>query len=553
MASGTIYGTTNDQYTQVKVEWESRYSSDTNKSYVGVYMYFKRDKNAPGALIIKGSFNPTISYYAFGGTKTTEISNNGEWIRVSGGVHTNFPHDSNGNYSGTLKASAKCDVQKDDGQWDIDKFEYSLSGSITFDNLDEQASLKSVVFKNGYFSDDIEITYKPKADTYDILSCSKLTGGHVSWSFELGRTSTQEQISIQKVPKEALEKLYASMPDGGECRMQFTLYSYEDNQYRTLAPGDYLATAKFNSSIKIPADEMTMPTFELKCSPVSTLEGDLAKLYWPTRTKIKAEILNSNAKYGATVAGEALKILNGYSTHGSLTTKDPISGTAPITVTATVTDSRGISRTLEQVITPVAYGTPQIKPYGDNAAIVVARCDKDGNLTDEGTQFTIAAKREFTKINYEGEQITFCNLSYRVKTLGGDFTDDWITILEDKAPSDEKQIVIGSAGDYIIEQAYVVQLKAEDSIGNSIVLTFNLPSDKVYMHRSGRRNSIAFGGYVSQDNSFEVYQEATLHGGLVLKSESGDNYFRLLVDDNGNLTLTPVSAAQTFLLKRGNK
>lgn len=550
MASGTIYGTTNDQYTQVKIEWESRYSSGTNKSYVGVYMYFKRDKNAPGALIIKGSFDPKISYYVFGGTKTTEISNNGEWIRVSAGVN-DVPHDSNGNYSGTLKASAKCDVQKDDGQWDIDKFEYSLSSSITFDNLDEQASLKSVVFKNGYFSDDIEITYKPKADTYDLLYCTKLTGGHVSWEFELGRTSTQEQISIQKVPKKALEELYASMPDGGECRMQFTLYSYEDNQYRTRAPGNYMATAKFNSSIKIPADEMTMPTGELKCEPVSTLEGDPAKLYWPTRSKIKAEILNDAGKYGATIVSKKIQII---AQEGeSPLTSGIITGTNPITVRGTITDTRGISRTLEQVITPVAYGTPQIKPYGDNAAIVVARCDSDGNLTDEGTQFKIAAKREFTKINYEGKQITFCSLSYRVKKIGGDFTDDWITILEDKAQSDEKQIVIGSAGDYIIEQAYVVQLKAEDSIGNSIVLTFNLPSDKVYMHRSGRRNSIAFGGYVSQDNSFEVYQEATLHGGLVLKSESGDNYFRLLVDDNGNLTVTPVSAAQTFLLKRGNK
>lgn len=551
MASGTIYGTTNDQYTQVKVEWESRYNSDKNKSRVTVYMYFKRDKNAPGTLIIKGSFDPTISYYAFGGTKTTEISNSGEWIRVSAGEHENFPHDSNGNYSGTLKASAKCDVQKDDGQWDIDKFEYSLSGSITFDNLDEQASLKSVVFKNGYFSDDIEITYKPKADTYDRLYCAKLTGGHVSWDFELGRTSTQEQISIQKVPKEALEKLYASMPDGGECRMQFTLYSYEDNQYRTRAPGDYMATAKFNSSIKIPADEMTMPTGELKCEPVSTLEGDLAKLYWPTRSKIKAEILNDAGKYNASIVSKKIQIAA--QEGDSPLISGIIAGTNPITVRGTITDTRGISRTLEQVITPVAYGTPQIKPYGDNAAIVVARCDKDGNLTDEGTQFKIAAKREFAKINYEGEQITFCSLSYRVKKIGEAFKDQWITILEDNAPSDEKEIVIGSAGAYNIEQAYVVQLKAEDSIGNSIVLTFNLPSDKVYMHRSGKNNALALGGYATQTDSFEVYWQSVLHGGLILKSESGDSYFRITVDENGVLSASTVSEAQTFLLRRGNK
>ena len=99
----------------------------------------------------------------------------------------------------------------------------------------------------------------------------------------------------------------------------------------------------------------------------------------------------------------------------------------------------------------------------------------------------------------------------------------------------------------------MVQLKAEDSIGGSIILTYTLPSQQVYMHRSGKQNALALGGYATQPESFEVYWQSVLHGGLILKSESGDSYFRITVDDDGVLSASPVSEAQTFLLRRGTK
>ncbi len=552
MASGTIQVGVEGFDTMFRIDWESRYNKAINKSNVKLSYYFIRwDEAEGGDLKIKGKLYAAVKSWVVGTSSEKEyiIPANSQWTLMYS-ADRNIEHDSDRTCECTIRADVSCAIIKN-GETIPKAFNFSFSEKVEFDTNDDQAVLYgNTKVENGV----VTFVYKPTAYTYNkaFVTFEGENGKEVRRTWELGYSPSLSTPIWEKFELDGkdIEEIYTINPNRNNSPVLIYLISYKDPQYTQLAAGA-IKYYTLNREMEFPTDETTMPTGELRCEPVSSLEGNLAKLYWPTRSKIKAEILNDAGKYGATIVSKKIQIAT--QEGDSPLTSGIIAGTNPITVRGTITDSRGISRTLEQVITPVAYGTPQIKPYGDNAAIVVARCDKDGNLTDEGTQFKIAAKREFTKINYEGEQITFCSLSYRVKKIGEAFNDEWITILEDKAPSDEKEIVIGSAGAYNIEQAYVVQLKAEDSIGNSIVLTFNLPSDKVYMHRSGKNNALALGGYATQTDSFEVYWQSVLHGGLILKSESGDRYFRITVDENGVLSASSVSEAQTFLLRGGNK
>ena len=552
MASGIIYGTTSDAYTQLKVEWSAKYGKKKQRSWVDCIVKLKRSKSAPNAITFKGNHELRYSIITLRGDREHVISNNDEWVVIAHGA-------------GDFKVTKETEF----GIWGDTKYfnveengvakqiTYSLSGTGLMDLLDDQAEINSAtVSGDGTLSDEFVVEYTPVADTYDRVVCfiETFDGKKLIdiYAAKLGKTGKALQQCKFYIPKETKELVYNGIRDSDKCRFEIRLESYLDDSYSTRAEGDYLHwNYILVEGVKFPIDNTTMPTATLACQPVSELTGDIAKLYWPTQSRIKADLLNAKGKYGADIVSRKITILG--QVGEETLTSDIISNTTPITVRGVVTDTRGISRTYEQVIEPVAYGPPQIKPYGENTQVQVARCNASGTLNEEGTAFVIAAKKVYSNVQYEGKPVVFCSLSYRLKQLGKTaYPDTWKVISADDATTDEVRVVIKDKT-YEIESTYMVQLKAEDSIGGSIILTYTLPSQQVYMHRSGKQNALALGGYATQSDSFEVYWQSVLHGGLILKSESGDSYFRITVDDDGVLSASPVSEAQTFLLRRGTK
>ncbi len=61
-----------------------------------------------------------------------------------------------------------------------------------------------------------------------------------------------------------------------------------------------------------------------------------------------------------------------------------------------------------------------------------------------------------------------------------------------------------------------------DTIGNHTSVTFTIPTDKVYMHRDGTRNSLGIGKYVEEDNVVDVAEGITVkvRGGLEVGGRS---------------------------------
>ena len=555
MANGTIFGTTNDLYTQVKIEWESRYSSADNKSNFSTSLYALRSKEADSPLTdVEGvlGFGPASGFNLGKNEFTSKtIPNSGEWVHLAGSSSM-ISHYSSGEGFATVFA---------EGSTPDGSFTFTIeSARVDFDTEDKAPVIDSATIAgDGFITDEITVTFTPKAKTYNRLILHFYDASNLgpaiapSVSFKIGAPDdiSQQQTVKVIIPQNNLENIYEDVTDKNVVRIRCYIYPYEDSDYKVLAPGYYLKE-KHISNVKFPSDEMTMPTAELVCEPVSSLEEPLSKLYWPGSSKIKADLINYAGKYEAEVVSRKITII---SQEGDAPfTSNIIEGTNPITVRGTLTDTRGISRTYEQVITPVAYGTPQLRPYGDNEKIIVARCDTEGVENENGRSFVIAVRRNYSNISYDGSQINFCRVDYRIKELGGAF-GEWKTILEGEDTSDQIRIVpADEKGLLTIEKTYIVQLRAIDSLENSIELSFTLSSDKVYMHRSGRRNSIAFGGYITGDNSFEVYQEGVFHGGIivepldgiggiVLKSAESDKQFVISVNDEGALSVTPVNEA----------
>lgn len=377
---------------------------------------------------------------------------------------------------------------------------------------------------------------------------------------KLGKASDTTPVTRSyTVPINFREEIYESYPTKKMVQLEFWVTAYTNSNYTAVA-ADGAMKPLF---VSFPPSEVG-PEAELWVAPVSDLSAPLSSLYIPGKTKVIGEMPKSTwkGKYKTEVLTATITV--GNQSGEAPFTSDYITGANAFYVKGTVTDARGISTTYQQLITPTVASIPQLLPVEGNSSVIVARWKVDeenpnGVIASDGDQMYIAVRRNFSPLIVNGEQGNFCSISFKAKAMGSNDESDWITILDENAESDEVRIVIENVvigGDETVfdkTKTYTIQLEARDDLGNSNISTFKLPTEAVYMCRAPKINSIAFGGYVSQDNSFEVYQEAIFHGGFVLKSESGDSYFRITVDENGVLSASPVSEAQTFLLRRGNK
>ena len=275
-------------------------------------------------------------------------------------------------------------------------------------------------------------------------------------------------------------------------------------------------------TVTVPDSSETQPTVTMTLSPVSSLPDAFDGLYIQGKSKVKAA-LTAKGKYDATIKSYSMKAEGVTYDADDDYTSAYLAQYGSIKIYGYAKDSRGHTGSVEKSITVIGYSRPQVLPVTGETDVVAARCDDNGNPTDNGTSLIIKAKRSYSKVTLGGVQRNFCKLQYRYKIEGGDYSN-WVTILEaDSLGSDE--IVTGALlkGTLSTKSSYIVQVRAADDIGENTPVTITIPTDKVYMHRDGRRRSLTFGGYVEDDNTFAIAEDITFEAKGPIQAHGGGN------------------------------
>ena len=259
---------------------------------------------------------------------------------------------------------------------------------------------------------------------------------------------------------------------------------------------------------------MPTPDVSMTLTPVSNLPSAFSGLYIQGKTKVKAT-LSAEAKQDATIRSLRMKVEGVYYGPDHDYTSDYLSQYGSIDVLGQATDSRGFLGKTTQTITVIPYSNPRLLAVSGESDVVVARCDKNGDLSDSGTYLVIKAKRSYSKVE-SGTQRNFCKIQYRYKTSGGTYTA-WDTILESSFLSSDEVRTGALRGTLSDQNSYVVQVQVIDDMGESAHSTFTIPSGKVFMHRAGSRRSMTFGGYVEEDDTFALAE------GIQFKCKGGGN------------------------------
>lgn len=504
MASGTIYGTTSNQNIDVKIEWSSTPDISTNRSTVTASLWYKRN-NTGYKTYGQGVFSITIGTDTYQEMKIVTITE-ASWTKAIE-FSTVIAHlNTNGTASVSIKAYGRVDGTTLTGT--------SISGVAQLDDIPLPPVLDSFSCATQYFSGEYtyKITVKDEilynrchivCDTSGQLGAPTLVK-----EILLGKLSVGQHTGTVTLSEDELAIIYKKYPSKLQAQLQqrigFYLDSYSDSGYST-------KVGKGTSRVillYIPSDDITQPTATMTLKPVNSLKSPFDALYIRGKTKVDVDFTNGEGKFGASIKSYNMRVLQQGKYFAAPYTSEYLTTSGTVDVYGYITDSREFTREYHRTIEVIDYASPRILPPSKENHIICGRCDVDGNLTDSGTYLKIRAKRGYSKVVVSGTQYNFCSIRYRYKVDGGSWSE-WVTILADNASSDEVTTGALLEGKLSLTSSYVVEIGVVDDFGESDHTTINIPTDKIYMHRSGALRSIGIGKYVEEENTVDIAEDLT--------------------------------------------
>ena len=361
-------------------------------------------------------------------------------------------------------------------------------------------SIDSLSCNTIYFNGTIAYKYTPANAVFysRCVVALNISGTYTQIrDIKLGVKTASQQTATAALTESELSTIYNKLPSSTQGTLRFTFSTYIDSGYSTQI-GD--ATYK-EISLNIPNIDATQPTATLTVSPVTSLASPFNTLYIKGKTKVKADLASGAGKFGATIKSYSVSI-------GALKgtpplTSEYITSVSDITVTGTVTDSRGFSRTYTETIKVIDHSTPRLLPVSGESEVIAARCNSEGALDDNGTYLLIAAKRAYSKVESAGVQKNYCKIQYRYKVEGGSYSA-WTEILSRTATSDE--IITGALleGTLSTTSTYRVQVRAIDDLGEAGTANIFVSTEKVYKHEAASKRSLGIGKLVEEDDESVV-------------------------------------------------
>lgn len=488
MASGTITGTTDNEYIVAKIEWSSERDYDLNASLVTAALYYKRTNEY--TTYGTGNFIIYIGLTKVGGSKYVTITDDG-WVKVAEGqdmVH----HNSNG--------YGEVEIRATGGIPGTTFTSTSISGTAILDTISRASTITSA--SNTTLGKSCSVKWTPlnKAFRY------KLVFSLGDWSYTteaIHPNQTTAYTYATVIPLEVAEEI----PNAKTGTMTVALYTYS-NSAATTQVGD----ASLDSfTVTVPQNSSTLPTVSMTLSAINTFNG----LYLQGRSQVQASITGTGQD-GATITSRQM-IVEGKS-YGSPFLSDYLTTAGDVIVTGRVKDSRGYTNDVEKKITVLPYSRPSVLPPNGASSIVCARCNADGTLAENGTYLRIQARRSYSKVTSGGVQKNFCTLRYRYRSESTNTYSAWVTLLAwsntgaDTVDTGALAGIVSST-----ETTYYVQVGVVDDVGETDAVQFTVSTDFITIdcpeEYRGRRMGIF--RHVSGTTEDGLYLGLPIFGGSI--------------------------------------
>jgi hypothetical protein len=260
-------------------------------------------------------------------------------------------------------------------------------------------------------------------------------------------------------------------------------------------------------------------TMTLAVSNPSSVPSALANTYIQGKSKVTATI-TASGKYGATISSYSLNV-GGASKKATtnVITSDAITASSSVSVKGEAVDSRGFTGEAKQTISVTEYSKPLVIPLGSENAILCYRSDGNGNRVGNSSSVWIKAKRSY--YNLEGKN--GCSLQWRWKRsaeVWDDNTHKWADLIPKTTTNTNEYDAIvmedDAPAEFILTQAYSIQIRAIDDLGEFDVKDFEIPTQDVALHLGKGGKNVSIGEYCdySEEYTFKSAWKAIFENGI---------------------------------------
>lgn len=216
-----------------------------------------------------------------------------------------------------------------------------------------------------------------------------------------------------------------------------------------------------------------------------------------SRMKLTYAVSTENAQ-GATVSSYETTVGRTVSKSGEgeyLSSIFPEAGM--VSIKGKIVDTRGFSDEKDTQINVEAYAAPVLTPVEGASAIVCGRATEDGVTDVTGVYLKIRAGKKFSPVAGANR----CLMRYRV-TEDGQSPGEWITLLAMGSDANEVSLI---TGDTLVQtSAYTVELNVVDDVGESMTLTYRIPTLDVPLHLGRGGKNIGIGRYCDYNEPYRV-------------------------------------------------
>lgn len=240
-----------------------------------------------------------------------------------------------------------------------------------------------------------------------------------------------------------------------------------------------------NVTLNITAPSSVKPTFtDITHSEAVSLVDTEVGAYVQGLSKLSLAIVGAAGAYGSTITSYKIQVGSQTINAASGTTPAPLSVSGTVTITATVTDSRGRVFSDTEDITVLPYSPPLINSTS------TSRSDSGGVEEEEGTYIRVDLDADAQSLMVSSTEKN--RLYYKISTRQRG-TSTW-TLKETVDTGGVSFNSFDVVGTYAIEDAWEVKLEVYDKF-NTILVQSTIATAQVFMHWGGADEGLGVGKF----------------------------------------------------------
>ena len=338
-------------------------------------------------------------------------------------------------YTVSSSATKTCGIQYNDGSWD----NYSAAGlaalsgnqkklihSKTF-TINHNADGTSSFSLDGYFKAEVTLsgTYYGTVDlaqksytlpTIPRASTPSLSASSINMNSAVTIYTNRASTSFTHTLSYVFGSASGTIATGVGASYSWTVPLSLANQIpnatsgfstitcKTYSGGTLIGTKTINLILMVPSD--IIPSVSISNTGVSLYNG----YYVQNKSKVAVSLTDSGA-YGSTISSRKTTV-NGATYTSAAFTTGVLTSSGTNTISTTVTDSRGRTKTVSTTISVTAYSNPQA------TNLTAIRSNSDGSTNPQGAYMKLTGSAVISSINSTNTKNTYI----RYRPTGGSWT-----------------------------------------------------------------------------------------------------------------------------------